>query len=520
MFRYLVAWLPLFRLERCGWSASQPVALVTEQKSALRVQVATPPARQAGVRVGMSLAEARALAPTLQAERLDPDGERADLTDLAAQLLRVSPTVAALPPSALVAEISRSTRAAGGERAILERVRLRLEHLGHTSRVVVADDPRTALAVAAWGDGHRRVPPGGAAEALGPLPIGALDLPLAEHDLLLHLGVPTVAAFAALEPASVVGRLGPVGVAAHAVARGQVQPPVMSLWRDDGPLTLRQDLPDPVTQLDALLFVINALLRDAAARLTASGRAVVRLTLRFSLDGGGDQHLWVRVGSPTRSTRRLLDLLQLRLERFSLAAPVERVQIEVTETTPFDGRQGDLLQRGRASEALADVAARLQDALGSHAVVVPQLASRHRPEAEWRPQPVQPAALDRRPAGRQLCLPGTADAPASSALDLSALDDPVHEWEGFAPPQPPVRPSILLAQPQAVVMRASGGVPQRVQIDARWFEITEALGPERLAGEWWSDPMVREYWRLSLEDGRHAWVCREDGLWLLHGWWD
>lgn len=522
MFRYLVAWLPLFRLERCGWTAAGPVVLVEEQKSALRVQVATPPARAAGVRVGMTLAEARALLPGLQAERLDASGELQDLTELAEQLLRVSPAVAALPPSALVAEVGRSGQAVGGERACLERVRLRLAHLGHDARVVIADDPRTALAVAAWGEGSCVVEAGQGAAALAPLPLDALELPPADHELLMSLGVRTVGALAALESASVVGRLGPVGVAAHAVARGRAQAPVLAAWRPDGPMVLSQDLPDPVCHLEALLFVVHALLRDAAARLTAAGQAAVRLSLRFGLEGGRRQELSVRIGSPTRAPRRLLELLRLRLERFALAAAVERVTIEISESAPFDGRQGDLLQRRRDAERLADVAARLQDALGASAVVRPALASRHRPEAEWCAEPLQLARLDAPapPRARPTRPAPIQAAPLSAALALDPLDDPVSEWEGFTPAQPPLRPALLLAQRQAVVARTRGGVPQRVQVEGRWLDVAEALGPERLAAEWWSQPLVREYWRLTLEDGRRAWVCREDGLWLLHGWWD
>lgn len=519
MFRYLVAWLPLFRLERCGWEPSQKVVLVDEERGALRVQVATPPAQAAGVRPGMTLSEARALLPDLLAERLDGAGEQADLAELVEQLLRVSPTVAALPPSALVAEVSRSAQAVGGERAVLERTRRRLMRLGHMARVVVADDPRTALAVAAWGTADAQVPPGGGAQALAPLPLGALRLPLADHDLLVSLGVCTVGAFASLEASSVVGRLSPVGVAGHAVARGQVVAPVLPTWSPEEPLCLQQDLPDPVEHLEALLFVLNALLRGAAARLVTAGRAVVRLTVRFTLDGGGVQTLAMRVGSPTRAPRRLLDLLRLRLERFSLARPVERVDLEISESTPFDGQQGDWVQRGRTHEALADVTARLQDALGQQAVVVPLLRSRHRPEAEWAPEPVQAVHVGAA-GGHQIAFAPPKAAPLSAALRHPRADDPVSEWEGFVGSPPPRRPTVLLPQRQAVVVRLHGGVPVRVQVDGRWLEAREAEGPERLASEWWNHPMLREYWCVQLEDGRRAWLCREDGLWLLHGWWD
>ena len=213
MFRYLVAHLPAFRLERCGWSASQPAALVAEEKSAWRVQCATPAALRAGVRRGMTAAEARAVLPTLQVESLQAEDEARDLDDLATQLLRVSPSVATLPPDGLLAEISRTVRVgagadgaalAGAERALLERMRIRLEQLGHQVVVVVADDPATALACAAWGRRSRVVPPGQGQGALSGLPLAALDLPPREHDLLLGLGLRTVGDFAALPAASVV----------------------------------------------------------------------------------------------------------------------------------------------------------------------------------------------------------------------------------------------------------------------------------------------------------------------------
>ena len=70
------------------------------------------------------------------------------------------------------------------------------------------------------------------------------------------------------------------------------------------------------------------------------------------------------------------------------------------------------------------------------------------------------------------------------------------------------------------VRTASGGRPARVEIDGRWFDITAAQGPERLSGEWWARPFQRDYWRVDLSDGRRAWVYREEGHWLLHGWWD
>ena len=99
----------------------------------------------------MSVAAARARCPSIETELLDADAESEDLRALTAQLLRVSPNIAALPPDAVVAEISRGPEGrAGQERALVERVRIRMNQLGHRAHVIVADDPITALTLARW----------------------------------------------------------------------------------------------------------------------------------------------------------------------------------------------------------------------------------------------------------------------------------------------------------------------------------------------------------------------------------
>lgn len=512
MFRILVAHLPCFRLERCGWESHQPVVLVTEERRTLRVAALTPAARKLGVRQGMALSEARALAPSIRTEPLDAESERTDLEALAEQLLKVSPSVSTLPPDALVAEIRGLEE--GGERAVMEKVRIRLQHLGHQCRLAIADDPATALACATWGAHDQIVAPRTGASALAPLPLEALGLLHEELGLLQGLGVRTVGAFAALPPAAVAGRLGPIGVAAHALARGsRVSAPLPARAAEDS-VGASRELPDPIEELDALLFVLNGLLGEAAATLAMQGKAAVRLLLRFRLEGAGEQELSVRLGEPTRDTRRLLATLRTRLERFQLAGPVTGLSVEVPEPVPFSGRQRGLMDWHSVGEALTDVMARLQDQLGEDAVRVPRLQSRHRPEAEWRATPFRPAVVaspQRRRSG------GAAVALAAVAL----AEDPVAALEGYPAEILPDRPPILLPLPLAIEVEARPGQrPHKMQHDGRWHEIIHLEGPELLSGEWWDRSFQREYWRASLGDGRQAWLYREDGRWALHGWWD
>ncbi len=505
MFRYLVAHSPTFRLDRCGWSPRDLAALVTEEKSALRVLACTQAAAKSGIRKGMSISAARARLPVIQAEMWDPSGEVDDLTQLTSQLTRVSPNLAPLPPDSVVAEVSRMPESRGGqERALVERVRIRMNQLGHACVVVIADDPSTAQAVATWQPLCRVIPPGEGARALAPLPLSALSLPPAEQALLRELGLTTIGAFASLSPAAVSGRLGPLGVAAHTMARGNGPTPTLPTWTEDDPLTLVQDLPAPVSELDALIFILSAQLRDATARLAACSRGATTLQVQLLLESGARQRIPLRLGAPTRDPDKMLRLLRDRLENLKLAGPAVAVNITFPDAAPFSSSQLCLQNARQSPEALNAITARLQDSLGGRSILAARAIAQHRPESAWRPVPFYTP------------VPSSACA-AARDLHTTHSADPVHAWQGHPAPNPAQRPPILLSPPQAVEV---GPTLHAVRVDGRWQEVIEKIGPERVEGEWWSRPLRRSYWRARLQDGRVAWLYQEDEQWALHGWWD
>lgn len=506
MFRYLVAHVPTFRLDRCGWSPRQLVALVAEEKNALRVMASTAAATRQGVRRGMSIAAARARIPQLETEVLDAPAEAADLQALTAQLLSISPNIAPMPPDVLVAEVSRLSDVRGGqERALIERVRLRLLHLGHRANIVIADDPSTARAVAIWRERCDVIPPGQGAQALATLPLLALELPKQEHARLAGLGLSTIDAFAKLPPAAVARRLGPVGVAAHALAQGRGPAPQLQPWDETGTLSLTQLLPAPVDSLNALIFVLRALIQDCTARLAACGQGATRLEIHLGLDDGGRQTVTLRLGAPLRDAAKIRALVHARLAQLQLARPAVSITVRFPDAAPFDGHQLDLRDPRRCAEAIQDVTARLQDTLGGRCVVAALSIPRHRPEAAWRPIPFFRTTV---PAG---------PLAAATQRNMTHGADPVEAWCGTPTPDVPDRPPILLLPPIAVAVAP----PLRaLQVNGRWHDIVAHTGPEQLSGEWWRASFDRNYWRTTLKDGRVAWIFREDGQWVLHGWWD
>jgi protein ImuB len=503
--RYLLVHLPSFALERCGLSASDLAVSVAAQRGATRVVASTPAAAAEGIGLGMSITEARALAPALIDVPSDPDGERHDHADLVSCFAHLGERPTAWGEHDVLIEIGRTAHLLGGERAVVELAQERAAELGHLARCVIADDPRAASALAVWGDGDRIVPPGALAFALAPLPLQALGASPSLILAALVLGVATIGEWAALEPASVRDRFGDEGARLLALAQGRAVGCPGPGAPPRGPIQASAVLGGPTVALEPLLFVLPGLLRRVSEQLADRDAAAVRIALRFELDGAPAQVLRARVGQPDRDPERLLAVLRPRIERLRLAAPAVALHVEVEDHAAERPWQPDLLTRASAAEPLADLLARLSDTIGESCVFSPYLVD------DWRPE---------RAAGARPFAPGAAPPPAPEHRKGGA--DPVAIQRAAEPDGSRPRPLLLLHPPERVEVRCPRAVPIALRHDGRWWAIEAAEGPERLETGWWEvdGGVARDYWVLAI-DGRTCWCFVDDqGRWYLHGWFD
>ncbi len=492
--------LPGFVLERGGWLPDAPVVVVAMTRGAPRVLATSLRAGASGLAPGMSLATARALVLDVHVETLDPEGVREDLRALGRLLERHGPVVRVEPPDGLCLD-------AGPE--VVPAVRAELEGFGHRARIVHAPGPDEALLLARSLDADEVVSAEALPGVLAPLPVEVLDLPAELRADLELAGVRTCGAFARLPAAVLVRRHGAAVVALHARARGDPGPrlPVAPLVvRPVEALRHRTDLLEPVEQLDAVIFVVHALLRDLARDLVRAGRSAVRLELALELEGASPTvHVAVRLGRPARSVERLFPLVRARLEHVRLQAPVVAVEVGLCGDVAHAPVQLGLLDRPEAQEPLPEVCARLQDALGTDAVGVWEPCSSWTPDAEWRFRPW-----------------ASADAPPEETGESPLRPDPAEAH--LAPAEARPRPAVLCREPVVVrVRRDPQERPVAIQLGGAWLGILRADGPERLVGgregrdglPGWT----RDYWCVAVGE-RRAWVFRSGEAWFLHGWFD
>jgi protein ImuB len=171
-----------------------PFVLRAPSRGRMLIVASNAHAERKGVRVGMALADARAVLPELQA--LDNKPQLADelLKRIAEWCIRFTPIVAVDPPNGVLLDATGCSHLWGGDEHYLADIISKFHSQGYDVSAAIADTIGVAWAVARFGAStgsapFRVVQPGRHIEALLPLPPGSLRIELPVVERLHKLGL-------------------------------------------------------------------------------------------------------------------------------------------------------------------------------------------------------------------------------------------------------------------------------------------------------------------------------------------
>jgi protein ImuB len=494
--RVLAVVLPSLPLQRVLRTRPPAGALAVVAEGVVRH--ATAPALAAGVRPGDSLVQARAACGGLEAVPLDDAADRAALRALAEALLALAPVAEVAVPDAVLLDAAGAriagTEPGAAEQVLAERVLGLCRDMGFLGRLAIADGKGVALALARHSGRERtRAAPGEGARALAPLPLEALGLPSEMARWLSAVGIGTTGALATLPAETLVHRFGAAGASAGRLARGIDPRPLVPFVPETFPRE-RWDLEGEVGVLsgaEPVIFATKRLADRVAARLAGRGMGASRLRLTLLLDPRGEERVDLPLARPGADAALWLVPLRERLSGLRLPAPVRALDLAVVEAAEVPAEQLAVGDKPEVARALEVALSRLAARLGDRSLLSAEAADRHRPEAAYRVVPF------RRGDGGRASPPGERE------------------------PQPG-RPTRLLEPPRPVIALGEGGRITTLRVDGTARAVLAISGPERLAGEWWSEPFDRDYYRARLEGLGEAWIYRDgrDGRLWLHGLFD
>jgi len=459
--------LPLEAFQR-GLPSPEPCA-VTERQ---RILVCDAKATARGLRAGMPVTAALALAPNLRLRERDAAAETEALLGIAAWAMQCTPNVALDFPDLALLEASGSLKLFGGIAQIEARLRQGLAAMGYGARLAIAPTPRAASWFAR-ANKHCLIADVALLETeLCALPVSVLESE--EEETLSSIGVGTIGDLLALPRNGLARRFGQSLLDALDQALGRLPDPRGAFVLPEK-FCAAIELPAEATQAEALLFAAQRLLVQLEGFLVARAAGTRQICINLAHRAAPATRIELSLVAACREAAHFALLLRERLQQTALPVPVRAIVLEVKAIEPLAHCNrsffADELREPGSWQRLIE---RLRSRLGARAVHGIGLCADHRPEH---------ASAEAEPGAKQL------------TLDFN------------------LRPFWLLERPQALAERDS--------IPCHHGPLKLLAGPERIESGWWDGADVaRDYFIARTANEALLWIYRErspEGSWYLHG---
>ncbi len=245
-------------------------------------------------------------------------------------------------------------------------------------------------------------------------------------------------------------------------------------------------LPEPIGLIGDVMAGTQRLLTQLCAKLKAQevGARVLTITLRRVDQGHQDVEL--RLARPLRAPDRILSLFERGLAGVDAGFGIDQLRLEATQTEPLPAQQITHFSTGHKGQ-LEDLITRIGTRIGLENIQCFLPTDSHIPERSFI---IAPAAYSEPASGGWTC-------PNPRRLCLF-------------PPEP-----IAASDPHP---------PARFRWRRMSLTTGRAIGPERIAPEWWLEDDnwrsgLRDYWRVETTQGRRLWLfyTPQNPGWFVQG---
>lgn len=471
--RYLVLYLPrwetdcLKRADPDIGALTTPFALWEKQRGAMRLVAVDDAAAAAGLSVGQSLSDARAICPPLRVREIDRDFIAQSFADFADWHSNASPIVSVLTDKMawgdLALDITGVSHLFGGEPSMLETVTSRLAGMGIRVRGAIGPSVGAAWALAHFGTqsviGHDLK------AVLAELPVAGLRLEDDQSTKLNHLGLKLIGQLMGRDRRSLQARFGASLLLRLDQALGDIEERITPRLPPAERFVERR-FPEPIGLMDDVLMTA----RDLAFRLSSLLESEAMGAQAFHLFLYRVDHkvmtLSVNAGRATRDAGHIARLFANRADRlggeYDAGFGIDMIRLGASSVSCLDASNIGIFDAEDGTADLGQLYDRMTSRLGPLAVVRSTFVNTHIPE---------------------------------KAVKLVSVL--VHvPTESFAEPDRSLRrPLRLLPQPEPIVVtfaEVPDGPPPGMVWRRVSYKFVRASGPERIGVEWWhlSEPLV------------------------------
>jgi protein ImuB len=489
--QYVCVHVPEFpaqaRLRLRPEQAKDAVVVIEGEPPLQTVCSTTLQAQRLGVAAGMTRAELDAFRglTVLQRSTMEERATQAALLQMVSAFTPRVEIVSSQGAFVCVLDMAGVELIFGDARRVIATIANATCALGLTTRLASSCNFHAAVCAAPFARSKPVVIPAGAErEWLGRLPISALGLTPEQAERMQLWGVRTLRELADLPEVELVVRLGQHGKRLRQLAIGD-HPHLMV--PEEEPLAFEDaaEFDAPEDRLDSLLFVLGPMLDQMLMRAQAHAYSLASLTVTLALDGGGEHVRTLKPALPLAERAVWLKLIHLDIQSHPPPAGVVGLRVSAEP-----GKRGKV-QMGLFSPQLPEptrldvTLAQIEAMVGEGRVGSPRLLDTHHPQDFTVERFVVKAAQSE------------ADVPRVSSV-LRRVRPPValHVW-----------------------LDASSNKPNSFAFEGRRYCVTNAFGPWRRSGEWWSQRVwSRDEWDVRATTGESTLACLIVHDLLAHQW--
>jgi protein ImuB len=365
-------------------------------------------------------------------------------------------------------------------------------------------------------------------EALGPLPPAALRIEEEVAATLFHLGIETIEQLLGLPRAALPARFGAGLLGRIDQALGRVSEPLTPL-EYQAPIEARMDFDGVIGQIETIWLTIKQLIERIVIELKHRGAGARKVRMQFFQAYGPAIEKTITLSRPSRDGGKLFNLMRCAMEGGEENDECRMMKDEspnsFASASALGTRHSALsFDPTTSNDSRGYVGVRLA-VLGFERISDEQIPLMQQEEHDGQ---VELDSLIER-----LALRLGEERVARARLAESYLPEKAYTWHGLpargsdsrAGSPCHIRPLMLFPRPvEARVMVSPSddrdGRPISITQDGKVRRVMHAVGPERIAGQWWEGHnKTRDYFAVEDEEGRRSWVfrVRETGRWFVHG---
>jgi len=374
-----------------------------------------------------------------------------------------------------VVDIAGTASLFGPPESLAGNLLTRVRALGITASIAVSRNFHAAIALAKGlppRTSMKILPAGDESSAIASLPLAVLDITEDQAETFGLWGIRTLGMLAALPEKELVARMGQSGKHLRQLARGEM-PHLFQPVEPAFTLEEHMELDSPVELLEALLFVVNAMLEQLILRAKSRVLALASVSIVLNLEGGMTHTRTVRPALPTNDRPLWIKLLHLDLEAHPPQATILSLSLTAEPGSTSKVQLG-LFSPQLPEPARLDVTlAHIRAIVGDENVGRPALTDTHQPGA-FRMEPFTV------PSGPSSVIPEGQPRSATRRLRPAEI----------------VSVTVQSQHPKAFFFRG------------KHYVVEHTYGPWLVSGDWWQPTLWGlEQWDLVARAQDSALLC-------------